>query len=206
MKFLFDLLPVILFFAAFKITEGRPQTAADIVVPLLNGLGLGAAVPLEQAPILLATLVVMLATAGQIVWGHLRHGHVDKMLWVSLVLVMFFGGLTLVLHDATFIKWKPTVLYWIFSVVLLVSATVVRKNLIRAMLSEQISLPDAVWTRLNLAWSAFFAFLGAANLYVALNFSTSVWADFKLFGAMGMMIAFILGQGLFLAKYVEEKK
>jgi intracellular septation protein len=206
MKFLFDLFPVIFFFASFKIAEGHPQAAADFIAPLLAGLGLDAEVPLDQAPILLATLVVMLATTIQIAWVKFRHGAVDKMLWVSLVLVVFFGGLTLVLHDATFIKWKPTVLYWIFSVALLVSATLLKKNLIRGMLEQQVTLPETLWGQLNLAWSGFFAFLGAANLYVALNFSTSTWANFKMFGGMGLMLAFIVAQGLVLAKYVEEKK
>jgi intracellular septation protein len=206
MKLLFDLFPVIFFFAAFKVAEHRPQAAADLISPLLDGAGLGAAVALDQAPILIATIVVMVATAVQIAWVKFRHGSVDKILWVSLALVVFFGGLTLILRDATFIKWKPTVLYWIFSLVLLVSATFLKKNLIRDMLDKELSLPEPLWARLNLAWSGFFALMGFANLYVAFNFSTSTWADFKMFGASGLMFAFIVAQGLFLAKYMEEKK
>ena len=206
MKFLFDLLPVILFFIAFKTTESRPQAAADLIGPLLGAVGLNSAIPLEQSPILLATMVVMLATAAQIAWVWFRHGKVDKMLWVSLVLVMFFGGMTVVLHDPTFITWKPTVLYWIFAVVLLVSATLLKKNLIRGMLEEQISLPETLWFRLNLAWAVFFALLGVANLLVARNFPIDVWVNFKLFGGMGLMFAFIVAQGLFLAKYAEDKQ
>jgi intracellular septation protein len=205
MKFFFDLLPVILFFAAFKTTEARPQVAADLVSPLLAALGLGAAVPLAQAPILLATMVVIVATAAQIAWVWFRHGKIGKMLWVSLVLVVFFGGLTIALRDETFIKWKPTVLYWIFAVVLVVSATFLKKNLIRDTLAEQMVLPDKVWGRLNLAWAVFFAALGVANLFVAWNYSTEVWVNFKLFGAMGLMVAFIVAQSVFLSKYAEEK-
>jgi intracellular septation protein len=206
MKFLFDLFPVILFFIAFKTTESRPQVAADLIGPLLGAIGLGAAIPLEQSPILLATLVVMLATAAQIAWVWFRHGRVDKMLWVSLVLVVFFGGLTIALHDPTFITWKPTVLYWIFAGVLLFSATFMKKNLIRGMLEEQMSLPEAIWFRLNLAWAVFFVCLGAANLFIARNFPLDVWVNFKLFGGMGLMFAFIVAQGLFLAKYAEDKQ
>ncbi len=207
MKFLFDLFPVILFFASFKIAEGRPQAAADLIIPILGAIGLDASVSLQQAPILLATLVVILATAMQIGWVWLRHGKVDKMLWISLVLVAFFGSLTLIFHDETFIKWKPTVLYWVFACVLLFSATILKKNLIRGMLEEQVQLPDPLWQKLNLAWTFFFALMGVLNLLVAFafDFSTAVWVNFKLFGSMGLMLIFIIVQSIFLAKYIEEK-
>ena len=207
MKFLFDLFPVILFFASFKLSEGSPQAAADLIGPILGALGLDAAISAKQAPILVATLVVILATALQIGWVWLRHGKVDKMLWVSLVLVVFFGGLTLVFHDETFIKWKPTVLYWAFASVLLFSAGILKKNLIRGMLEVQVQLPDPLWQKLNLAWVAFFAVMGVLNLLIAFAFDlpTNVWVNFKLFGGMGLMLVFIIGQGVFLAKYIEEK-
>jgi intracellular septation protein len=177
MKFLFDLFPVILFFATYKF-----------------------------AGIYVATGVAIVATLAQVGWVHFRHGKVDKMLWVSLALVVVFGGATLLLHDPTFIKWKPTVLYWLFAAVLLGSALLFKKNLIRAMLQEQVTLPDPLWGRLNLSWVAFFAVMGALNLYVAYNFSEADWVNFKLFGGMGLMFAFIVAQGLLLAKYVEENE
>jgi intracellular septation protein len=175
-KFLFDLFPVILFFAAFKL--------ADIYV---------------------ATAVAIAATFAQIAWVWFRHRKVDTMLWVSLGLIVFFGGATLVLHDETFIKWKPTVLYWLFATTLIVSAKLFDRNLIRRMLEEQVVLPQALWERLNLAWSSFFAVMGVANLLVAFNYPTETWVNFKLFGSMGLMLAFIFAQGLWLAKHVEEK-
>ncbi len=176
MKFLFDLFPVILFFAAYKF-----------------------------AGIYVATGVAIAATFAQIGWVHFRHGKVDKMLWVSLGLIVVFGGMTLLLRDPTFIKWKPTVLYWLFALVLLGSALLFGKNLIRAMLEQQVSLPEPIWWRLNLAWVGFFAAMGALNLYVAYHFSEADWVNFKLFGGMGLMLGFIVAQGLLLAKYVEEK-
>ena len=207
MKFLFDLFPVIFFFASFKIAEGRAQAAADLVSQILGSVGLDDAISVKQAPILLATLVVILATALQIAWVWLRHGKVDKMLWVSLVLVVFFGGLTLAFQDETFIKWKPTVLYWVFASVLLFSATLLKKNLIRGMLEVQLQLPDGVWQRLNLAWIVFFALMGILNLLIAFAFNlpTETWVNFKLFGGIGLMLAFVVGQSMFLAKYIEEK-
>ena len=175
MKFLFDLFPVILFFAAFKF-----------------------------AGIYVATAVAIVATVGQIAWVWHRHGKVDTMLWVSLGIVSIFGGATLLLHDETFIKWKPTVLYWLFATSLLGGAAFFKKNLIRSMLGAQMVLPDAVWARLNVAWAIFFISMGFANLYIAFNYPTDIWVNFKLFGGMGLMLVFIIAQGLFLAKYIEE--
>ncbi len=177
MKILFDLFPVILFFVAFKF-QG----------------------------IFVATAVAIAATVAQIIWTKVRHGKVDTMLWVSFAIIAVFGGATLLLHDETFIKWKPTVLYWMFSVILLVSNVAFKKNLMRTLLQEKIALPLNAWNRLNLSWSLFFAVLGFINLYVAFNYSTETWVNFKLFGTTGLMLIFVLGLGVWLAKYVDEKK
>ena len=177
MKLLFDLFPILLFFIAFKL-EG----------------------------IYVATAAAIGATVVQIVWTKFRHGKVDKMLWVSLAIVGVFGGATLLLHDERFIKWKPTVLYWAFSLILLFSDLLLHKNLMRNMLQEKIALPLHVWKRFNLSWSLFFAILGFINLYVAFHFSTETWVDFKLFGFTALMLVFILAQGVWLSKYIDEKK
>jgi intracellular septation protein len=177
MKFLFDLFPVVLFFAAFKVWD-----------------------------IYVATAVAIGATMLQVAWLKLRRQRVPGMLWSSLAIIAVFGGATLALQDETFIKWKPTVLYWLFGAVLAVATLAFRRNLIRIMLSEQMQLPDPVWSRVNWSWVGFFAFMGAANLYVAYNFSTDAWVNFKLFGGMGLMIAFIVVQTLFLSKYLQEEK
>lgn len=176
MKFLFDLFPVILFFAAFKL--------ADIYV---------------------ATGVAIAATIAQVAWLKLRGRKVDTMLWASLAIIVVFGGATLVLHDETFIKWKPTILYWLFAAVLAGGELFLRRNLIRTLLGEQLQLPDRAWRTLNRSWTGFFAFMGAANLFVAYRFSTDAWVNFKLFGGIGLMLLFVLAQSMFLAKYVEEK-
>jgi intracellular septation protein len=202
MKLLFDLFPVILFFATFKYAEKSPELAASWMGSLLGF------VPddVKLAPILLATVVVIAATVAQIVWVRIRHGKVDKMLWVSLVLVVVFGGLTLAFQNEAFIKWKPTILYWVFAGSMAFSAYVLKKNAIKAMLGEQLTLPEPIWTRVNLAWIAFFLVMGVLNLIIAFNFSTDTWVNFKLFGGMGLMLVFVLGQGLLLSKYVEEDK
>jgi intracellular septation protein len=202
MKFLFDLFPVILFFVSFKLAEKQPDDAAAWLGQFI-GSGV---VDSTQAPILIATVVVIVATLAQVAWVLLRHGKVDKMLWLSLFLVVFLGSLTLYFNNASFIKWKPTVLYWAFALGLALSSLLFRKNGIKAMLGAQIELPEPVWTRLNLAWVAFFAGMGALNLFVAFNFPIDVWVNFKLFGGMGLLLAFMVAQGVFLSKYIEEKK
>ena len=177
MKLLFDLFLVILFFVAFK----------------LYG-------------IFIATAVAIAATFVQIGWVWYRRRKVDNMLWVSLGVIVVFGGATLLLHDETFIKWKPTVLYWLFAAALLIAELGFRQNLVRAMMETQMTLPDTVWRKLLLSWIGFLAMMGVLNLYVAFNFSTDAWVNFKLFGGMGLMLAFVVLQALMLAKYVDSKE
>ncbi len=201
MKLLFDLFPVILFFITFKYSEKQPDLAAAWVSNLL-GTPLA---DVKQGPILLATLVVIAATVAQILWVKFRHGKVDKMLWLSLGLVVVFGSLTLFFQNEAFIKWKPTILYWAFASSIGFSLLVLKKNPLKAMLGEQLVLPEPVWTKVNLAWVGFFSFMGALNLLVAFNFPTDIWVNFKLFGGMGLLFLFVLAQGLMLSKYVEDK-
>ena len=202
MKILFDLFPVILFFITFKYAEKNPELAASWVGSLLGS----ATVDVKMAPILLATVVVIAATVAQIIWVWFRHGKVDKMLWVSLVLVVVFGGMTLAFQDEAFIKWKPTILYWVFAGSMAFGAIVLKKNAIKAMLGEQMTLPEKVWTQVNFSWVAFFTFMGILNLVIAFNFSTDIWVNFKLFGGMGLLLVFVLIQGMLLSKFVEEEK
>jgi len=176
MKFLFEFLPVALFFAAIQIWD-----------------------------IFVATAVAIVATVIQVGWLVARRKKVPSMLWASLVIIVVFGGLTLYLRDKTFILWKPTVLYWLFGVVL-AGGALLGRNLIRAILSEQMNLPERVWRRLNWSWVGFFAFMGALNLYVAYNYSEKIWASFKFFGGMGLMLIFVVAQSAFIAKYVEDKQ
>ncbi len=206
MKLLFDLFPVIVFFAAYFLAGQSPDTAATFTSALLGDLGLGTGVTAKQAPILLATALAIIATIGQVLWLVLRKKKVDNMLWIGLAIIVVMGGATLILRDATFIMWKPTVLYWAFAVVLVCAQVFFGKNLIQAMMAKQLTLPDPIWTRVNLSWAGFFLVLGALNLYVAFNFSEPTWVKFKLFGGMGLMLLFALGQGLLLARHAEPEK
>ncbi|WP_457666999.1 septation protein A [Thiolapillus sp.] len=173
MKLLTDFLPVIIFFVAYKIWG--MYTATGIFIA--------------------ATLI-------QIGWAYFAHRKVETMQWVTLGLVLIFGGLTLVLHDPVFIKWKPTAVNWLFAAAFLGSGLFMQRNLLQRMMDHAISLPQPIWDRLNLAWITFFISAGLANLYVAYNFSESAWVNFKLFGMLGLTLVFMVLQGFYLARHM----
>ena len=173
-KLLFDLFPIILFFVAFKF--------ADIYT---------------------ATAVAIGATIAQILWLKLRGRHVEVMQWISLGVIVVFGGLTLMLHDEAFIKWKPTILYWLFAGGLLV-ARLMGRNLMKKFMGAQMSLPNPVWERVNRMWILYFMVMGALNLWVAYSWSTDIWVNFKLFGTLGMTLLFVLLQGIYLSRFLKE--
>ena len=175
MKLLIDFFPIILFFAAFKVWG-----------------------------IYTATAVAIAATVVQIAYLRLRHGKVEPMQWVSLGVIVVFGGATLLAHSETFIKWKPTVLYWLMGGALVIGQLLFRKNLIRSLMQAQIELPDAVWRTLNWSWAGFFAAMGLLNLWVAYAFDTDTWVNFKLFGGMGLMVVFVIAQALYLSRHIKE--
>src|SRR5256885_8000742 len=175
MKFLYDLFPVAVLYVAIQIWD-----------------------------IFVATSVAIGASIVQVGWLLVRRKKVQPMLWASLAIIVVFGGLTLYLRDKTFILWKPTVLYWLFGAVL-AGGALLGRNLIRALLSEQMRLPDQIWARLIWSWVGFFVFMGLANLYVAFNYSEKIWATFKLFGGMGLMFLFVVAQSLVLAKYLQDE-
>jgi intracellular septation protein len=175
-RILFDLFPVILFFIAYKVVD-----------------------------IFAATLVAIVASIAQIAWLKLRGRKVDNMQWASLAIIVVFGGMTLFLHDETFIKWKPTVLYGLFALALLGGRYLAGRNLIRSMMGAQVRLPDPVWERLNLAWAAFFVLLGVLNIWIAYNFSTEVWVNFKLFGSLGLTVLFVIGQAFWFSRHLQEE-
>ena len=174
MKIIADLFPVILFFIAYQLFD-----------------------------IYIATQVAIAAAAVQVVYNRLRYGKVETMHWVTLGLLVVFGGLTLALRDPTFIKWKPTVVNWLFAAAFLLSQLFMKRSLLRRMMDHAVNMPDAAWLRLNTAWVTFFTAMGVLNLYIAYNFSEAVWVNFKLFGFLGLTLVFMLAQGFYLARFVE---
>jgi len=175
MQFLADYFPLILFFIAFK-WQG----------------------------IFVATAVAMGASVAQIAYFRWRRGKVAVIHWMSLAIIGVFGGATLLLHDETFIKWKPTVLYWLFAAILLVGRVGFRRNLIGAVLKE-LTLPEAVWARITWVWVAFFVAMGIANLYVASHFPTDTWVNFKVWGAIVLFLLLAVGTVASVARYLPEQ-
>lgn len=176
MKLLIDFFPIILFFVAFKVWG-----------------------------IYTATAVAIVATIAQIAYLRVRHGKVEPMQWVSLGVIVLFGGATLLAHNDTFIKWKPTVLYAAMAIALGVALWLMKKNFLKLMLGSQLQLPDRVWTRLNVAWIAYSFFMAALNGYVAAFYSTEAWVNFKLWG-YAFPLVFIIGQGVYIARYLKTDK
>ncbi|GDX54573.1 putative intracellular septation protein A [Methylophilaceae bacterium] len=171
MKFLFDLFPVILFFIAYKFSN-----------------------------IYTATLVVIGATIFQVIYSKLVHKRVDKLLIFNAVLISILGGTTLWLHDANFIKWKPSILYWLLSGALLFFQFFKKKNLVKNLMGKQIQLTEKGWDQISITSAVFFGVLGALNLYIAFNFSESTWVNFKLFGITGLIMCYAVFIGILASR------
>jgi intracellular septation protein len=172
MKLFLDFLPLILFFGVFKVADLNAEAAARYATEHLGFFVSGGVVGVDEAPVLLATVVVMIATLVQIAILLLMRRKVDAMLWVTFGLIVVLGGATVWLHDPTFIKWKPSVLDWAMAAALWLSQALFGRNLLQVLVGGQLELPRPVWQRLNIAWIAFFVAMGVVNLWVAYNFST----------------------------------
>jgi intracellular septation protein len=208
MKFLFDFFPVLLFFGVYKYGDNNQDWAHRMAVEFLGFLTAGGAVPASQSAILLATAAAIVATALQIAYLMARGRKIDTMLWLSLGVILVAGGATIYFHDETFIKWKPTILYWAFAVVLLVAQVFYRKNLMRSVMEAHLQLPDPIWNRVGYIWALFFVAMGLLNLlmaFVVFRADTSAWVSFKLFGFTGIFFAFTMIQAMMLSKYIKEE-
>jgi len=175
MKLLLDFFPIALFFIVFKVYG-----------------------------IYAATAIAIAATVLQIAWMRYKNGRVDTMQWISLGVIVVFGGATLITQDETFIKWKPSVLYWLMCATLWIAYFIFKRNFIQSLMGAQLELPQDVWGRLLHAWAAFFMLMGLVNIWVAYNFDTDTWVSYKLFGGLGLMLVFVVLQGLFLSRYMKE--
>lgn len=195
MKFLFDLFPVILFFLTYKLMSHGDKSGACFS---------DAHLPLLQEPILVATIVAIAATFLQVAWLLARRKKVDSMLWLSLGIISVFGGATLYFHNATFIQWKPTILYWLLAAFMIFSNTILKKNQIQEILGEQISLPETIWQKLNLSWILFMVFMGVANLVAMRLLSCDGWVSFKAYGLTAIMFIFVIIQSFALSKFIKE--
>ena len=173
MKQLLDFIPVILFFITFKLYD-----------------------------IYIATAVVIVATIIQVIFSWFKYKKVETMQWITLGLILVMGGATLYLQDEQFIKWKLTIIEWLFGVSFLGSQFIGKKTFVERMMGASLELPQMVWKRLNLMWASFFISVGFINIYVMQNYNTDDWVTFKTFGVPGLMVIFILVQMIFIYKYI----
>jgi intracellular septation protein len=174
MKLLVDFLPVVIFFVVYKMTN-------DLI---------------------LATAILIPATMLQMGYTWLTTKKIEKMQLVTLIMVVVLGGLTVALQDGQFIKWKPTIVNWLFGLAFLGSQFIGKKPVVQRLMEKGIQLPSRIWRQLNFAWFVFFAVMGSLNLYVAFNYSEATWVDFKLFGMLGLTFVFILAQGIYMSRFM----
>jgi len=174
MKLLFEMFPIILFFAVYKFKD-----------------------------IYTATAVAIAASVLQIVYTYFKNKKVEAPMIIGLIVIIIFGGATLIIHEEIFIKWKPTVLYWIFSLVMIIGRVVFKKNFIYELLHKQMEAPSHIWEKMNTMWILFFAAIGGLNLYIVYNFETDFWVNFKLFGILGCMILFLVIQAMIIGPYLK---
>lgn len=177
MKLLFDFFPILIFFISYKLFG------------IYN-----------------ATAIAMGAALIQVTLYRLKHQRYEKMHLISLALIFVLGGATLFFHNPWFIKWKPTGIYWLTSLVFLGTSFIGNKPLIQKMMDGNISLPQKIWYRLNYAWAAFFVVMGGLNLYVAYFYSTDIWVNFKLFGGAGFTLIFVFLQAIYLTRHLIEQQ
>lgn len=206
MKQFFDFFPVVLFYATFQIARHFKEQAALKATEWFGFMISGGTVGPREAPTVLATVVVVLAIAVQILYLLARRKKISTILWITLGAAVVFGGATVWFHDPLLIKWKFSVVYWLMGAGLLISQHVFGKNPIYKLVSEGISLPELIWSRLNLAWALFFVGLGVINIYIAYNFSENVWYNFKFFGSFGLTLLFAVAQAVVLSRYVKEEQ
>jgi len=176
MKQFFEFIPLIIFFAVYKMVD-----------------------------IYAATASLMVTTGLMLAYSYFKNGKAEKMHIITFLMILVFGSLTLILHDDTFIKWKVTVVYALFGIALLVSQFIFKKPIIKQMLGKELSLPDNVWNNLNTAWALFFGILGALNVYIAFSLPIEVWVNFKVFGLLGATLGFTVLSGVYLYKYLPKE-
>lgn len=203
MKQFFDFLPIALFYATFQLARHYKELAAQKASEWLGFMVSGGSVGPNEAPTVLATVVVVLAIAAQVVWLLARGKRIGTILWVTLGAAVIFGGATVWFHNPAFIKWKFSIVYWLMATGFLLSQRLFGKNLLRAMISGGIKLSESGWNGLNLAWALYFYFMGTLNIFIAYAFSENFWFNFKLFGSLGLTLLFALAQGLYLARHME---
>ncbi len=176
MKQLLDFIPLIIFFALFKLYD-----------------------------IYVATGALIAATAVQVAITYFVYKKVEKMQLITFVVVAVFGGMTIFLHDDNFIKWKVTIVYTAFALGLAISH-LIGKSAIKSMLGKEITLPDSVWAKVNWAWVLFFSVCAVLNIYIAYKLPLDVWVNFKVFGLLIATFAYTILTGIYIYKHLPKEQ
>ena len=198
MKLFIDFFPIFIFFLVYSFAPELVEATSGFYSPDTLAL-------LQDKPIILATAVLIPATCLQVLYIWLSSHKLEKMHLISLGLVLVLGAATIISQDDTFIKWKPTVLNWLLALVFLGSQFIGQKSLLQHMLGQKLELPNNAWRNLNLLWVGFFFTTGVINLYVAYSFSENTWVNFKMFGMLGLTVVFVILQGIYLARYMNQE-
>ncbi len=188
MKQFIDFIPLFLFFIVYKLDPRTVEVVGQQVT--LGGI-------FSATGVLIASSIIVYGIL------FLTQRKLEKSQWLTLAACLVFGSLTLAFHSETFLKWKAPVVNWLFALAFAGSHFIGDRLLIKRLMGHALTLPDAVWSRLNIAWIVFFLFSGAANLFVAFTFQ-SIWVDFKVFGSLGMTLLFLVGQGVYLSRHMHD--
>jgi intracellular septation protein len=198
MKLLFDLLPLIFFFATLELAGDHPANSVVYATERLGSAVSGGSAGAREAPAILASAAGIAVALAQLAWLRLRRERAAPALWVSVLLVSAFGAAWVGLHNEAFVKWKPSILYWLLGLILWLSQVTMRRNLVRALIGRQVALSQTGWQRLNAAWVGFFGLMGLLNLWVVHNFPLDTWIEFKQVVGPALFALFVLVQALAL--------
>lgn len=181
MQLFYEILPVFLFFLAFKFYD-----------------------------IYVATIVGIIATIIQVIATRAMTGNWDRKQVITMAVFILFGGMTLYFHNPIFVKWKPTIVFWTFAIAILITQAFTRKPLMQRMmegaLQHSASIPSQVWRKLNILWAVFFMVMGSLNLFVAYYYSNDAWVNFKFYGISFALLAVSIAQALYLVRFMTEKE
>lgn len=200
-KLFFDFFPILLFFLVFKFYPDF--VSADAAFCILGGCIPGG----KDGAIYAATAVAIVSSFFQVAWYWKKHHRFEKSHLIALGILVVLGGATLMFQNEAFIKWKPTVVNWLFGAVFLATQFIGKKTLVQRMMEKSIELDSPeIWKTLNLSWAGFFIVMGLVNIYVAFNFSTDTWVNFKMFGMLGLTLIFVLGQSVYLSRHMPDEQ
>lgn len=187
MRQFLDFLPLIVFFIVYRYFDVFVATQALIAVTALT----------------LAFLWYQFRKAGKT--GFKAFLQAEKVPVFTFIMLLLFGSLTIYFHQFSFLIWKVSIIYGLFALILLVSQFIFKKPLIQTLLGKEINLPQQVWSKLNLFWTAFFILCAIANLYVGFTMPEATWVTFKTFVFPGIMLAATIFTVIYIYRFLPKE-